>query len=457
MLHRAQGFPITRKADLNADWRKHYESRTVDAQTAIAHVKSGDSVAFCRGREPEALGLALAARKDDLRNVRISLPQPGRDFGWYDDESWKSSFLVTVGLSTGLSREGINQGWIHFRVNADFSWSTPELGYNPSYGADVYLVEISPPDEHGYCSFGASVWDKPTAVRTAKLVLAEVNPSMIRTFGENFVHVTEIDYFVHNQASTGWTISRTPKHEIPALAKRFAELASGLVRSGDTIQMGLGTITEWLPRAGAFDNLTDLGLFTEITPRGTTALVKDGVITNKYKTIHTGKCIAAAAGGGRNDVAFINGNPKFELYTVDYVVNPVTAAQHENFVAMNQGLAVDLAGQATAESLGSMQYSGAGGQPAMALGALMSKGGRSILFLPSTSNDGKKSRVLPELPQGTAVTVPRYMTDIVVTEYGVAHMRWKTLQERANALIAIAHPDFRKELGDYLKRRFISL
>jgi 4-hydroxybutyrate CoA-transferase len=227
-----------------------------------------------------------------------------------------------------------------------------------------------------------------------------------------------------------------------------------LVHNGDTIQMGVGTITEWLPRAGAFDNLTDLGLFTEITPRGTTALVRGGVITNRHKNIHRGRCIAAAAGGGRDDVAFINGNPMFELYTVDYVVNPLTVAQHENFVAMNQGIAIDLTGQATAESIGPFQYSGAGGQPAMAMGALMSKGGRSILFLPSTSNDGKKSRILPELPQGTAVTVPRYMTDIVVTEHGVAHMRWKTLQERANALIAIAHPEFRGELTSYLKRRF---
>ena len=454
MLHHVRDIPITRQPDFSVDWKRYYESRTVEAEFAASHVKSGGRVAFCRGREPQALGLALAARRDELENVRVSLPQPGRDFGWYDDPSWASAFQVEVGVGTNLSREGINRGWILYRINVDMTESTPTLGSNPSYGADVYFVEISPPDEHGFCSFGASVWDKPMAIKTAKYVAAEVNPRMIHTFGENYVHVTEIDHFVQNEAPTGWTVSRTPKHEVPDLAKRFSELASGLVKNGDTIQMGLGAITEWFPRAGAFDNHVDLGLFTEITPRGTTKLIEGGVITNKYKTIHKGVCVATAAGGSRDDVTFINENPMFELYNVDYLINPLTAAQNENFIAMNQGMAIDLTGQSTAESLGTFHWSGPGGQPSMAMGAMMAKGGRSVLFLPSTSNDGQKSRVVPELPQGTAITIPRYLADIVVTEYGVANLRWKTLRERADALVGIAHPDFRKELADYAKNRF---
>ncbi|MEE9284855.1 MAG: acetyl-CoA hydrolase/transferase C-terminal domain-containing protein [Dehalococcoidia bacterium] len=454
MFNRVRDIPITRKPDFAADWRRHYESRLVDAETAVSHVKSGNHVAFCRGREPQALGLALAARRGELQNVRVTLPQPGRDFGWYDDDSWTDSFQVEIGITTELSRPGVNKGWVLFRVNADMAESSPDLGANPSYCADVYIVEISPPDDHGFCSFGASVWDKPMAIKTAKLVLGEVNPRMIRTYGENYVHVTEIDYFVKNEAPTGWTISRTPTREIPPLAKRFAELVGGLVNSGDTIQLGLGTISEWLPRAGAFDNHVDLGLFTELTPRGTTKLVEGGVITNKYKTIHRGRCTSTAAGGGRDDVAFINENPLFELYNVEYVVNPLTAARCDNFVAMNQGMAIDLTGQSTAETLGTYQWSGPGGQPAMVMGALMARGGRSILILPSTSNDGAQSRIVPALPEGTSITIPRYLADIVVTEYGVAYMRWKTLRERAEALIGIAHPDFRGELEKAARSRF---
>ena len=454
MLNRVRDIPITRNPDFTVDPKKLYEQRLVEPEFAVSHIKSGDRVAICRGREPQALGLAMVARRDELKGIRLSCPQPGRDFGWYDDASWTESFEVDVGIGTALSREGINGGWIQYRVNVDMADSSLDLGHNPSYGADVYMVEISPPDDQGYCSFGASVWDKPMAIKTAKVVLAEVNPRMIRTYGENYVHVSEIDYFVENEAPTGWTISRTPKTEVPSLAKRFAELVSGLVHSGDTIQIGLGTISEWLPRAGAFDNLVELGLHTEITPRYTTTLIQGGVITNKHKAINAGYCVSTAAGGGRDDVTFINGNPLFHLYNVEYVVNPMTVAQHENFVAMNQGMAIDLSGQSTAESLGTFHWSGPGGQPAMALGALQARGGRSILMLPSTSNDGKQSRIVSVLPEGTTITIPRYMTDIVMTEYGVVNLRWKTLRERSEALISIAHPDFRKELETAAKNRF---
>ena len=454
MLNRIRDIPITRRPNFLADWRKHYESRIVTPEIAVSHVKSGDHVSICRGREPEALGLALAGRRGELRNVRITVPQPGRDFGWYDDPSWAESFQIECGFVSGLVRDPVNRGFVEYRINFDPAESVPGLGYNSAYGADVYMVEISPPDEQGFCSFGASVWDKPMAVRTAKLVLAEVNPKLIRTFGENYVHVTEIDSFVQNEAVTGWTIARTSKHEAPAAVKQIAEHVSKLVKHRDTIQIGLGGTTEWLPRVGAFDNHLDLGLFTELTPRGTTRLVSGGVITNAYKSIHRGKCVSTAAGGSSEDVAFIHQNPLFELYNCEYVINPLTVAQNENMVAINQGLAIDLTGQSTAETIGSMQFAGPGGQPIMVMGAMMARGGRSIIVIPSTTNDGKSSRIIPMLPAGASITVPRYLADIVVTEYGVAHLRWKTTRERAQALVSIAHPDFRKELEQAAKSRF---
>ncbi len=446
MFTRIRDIPITHRPDFTLDWRKHYQARLVTADRAVAHVKSGDHVAFCRGREPQALGLALAARKGDLKNVKVSVPQPGRDFGWYDDVSWNDSFLVEIGYVSSIARDALKNGVVSYRANTDVSESWTTLGKNPSYGADVYIVEISPPDDKGFCSFGASVWDKPMAVRTAGLVLAEVNPRMIRTFGENYVHVTEIDWFVENPAPTGWEIASAPKSEAPAMVRQVAEHVSKLVNHRDTIQIGAGGVTEWLPRVGAFDNHQDLGLFTEITPRGLTRLVAGGVITNKYKSIHPGKCVSTAAGGTREDVTFVNNNPVFELYSVDYIMNPLTVAANENLVAMNQALAIDLTGQSTCETIGTMQYSGPGGQPSMVMGAMLGRGSRSITVVPSTTNDGKRSRIVPMLPAGTSVSVPRYLADIVVTEYGVAHLRWKTLRERAMALISIAHPDFRAEL-----------
>jgi 4-hydroxybutyrate CoA-transferase len=187
--------PTLHKPDFSIDWRAHYESRTVSAEEAVAHVKSGDRVAIARGREPQALGLALAARKEELRGVKVSVPQPGRDFGWYD-EGWQDSFEIEIGINMATCREALNARRISLRFNSDMADSHPIYGMNSTLGADVLLIEISPPDEQGFCSFGASVWEKRRAIETAKLVLAEVNPRMIRTYGENWCHVTEIDYFV---------------------------------------------------------------------------------------------------------------------------------------------------------------------------------------------------------------------------------------------------------------------
>ena len=454
MFNRLHNIPSTRKPNYSGDWQAWYKQRLTTAGQAVSHVKSGDHVALCRGREPEALGLALASRRGDLKNVRVTIPQPGRDFGWFDDPSWTESFQLECGYVSDLARPAVRDGFVLYRANLDWAEQSPEYGHNPSYATDVYMVEVSPPDEHGFCSFGASVWDKPMALRSARLVLAEVNKQMIRTYGENFVHVTEIDWFVENEAPTGWTISRTSKLDAPPVAVAVAPHIAKLVHSRDTIQIGAGGITEWLPRVGAFDNHLDLGLHTEITPRGTTKLVAGGVITNKYKSLSPGKCVSTAAGGGRDDVTFINQNPMFELYNMEYVINPLVVAQHENFVAINQALAIDLTGQSTAESIGALQYSAPGGQPVMAMGALMARGGRSILVVPSTTNDGLHSRIIPMMADGAAVTIPRYMADIVVTEFGVARLRWKSLRERAQELIRVAHPKFQKELEQHARARF---
>lgn len=444
--------PTVREADFTVDWRSHYDSRTTTAEEAVARVKPGDRVSIARGREPQALGLALAARKDDLHNVFVSVPQPGRDFGWYD-EGWDSSFQVEISHNMAASRDALTAHRIVFRNNSDLAESNPEYGVSSTLGADVLLVEISPPDEQGFCSFGASVWDKRRAIETAHLVLGEVNPKMIRTYGENWCHVTEIDAFVHNEAPTGWGILTAPR-EAPQVARDIAAQVSPLIHDRDTIQLGLGTISEWIPRLGVFDNKSDLGLHSEMTPRGTTELIKGGVFTNKFKTLYPGKCIATAGGGSSQDVKFIHMNPKFELLSMYDVIDVRVIAAHDNMVAINQGMAIDLTGQITAEGMGYYQHSSPGGQPVFAIGAQMARNGRYILVLPSTASGGKISRIVNALPEATPVTLPRQFADIVVTEFGVAKLRWKNQRDRADALIAIAHPDFRGELARAARRRF---
>src|SRR5581483_6328445 len=250
--------PTIREADFTVDWRAHYESRRTTAEEAVGRVKSGDRVAIARGREPQALGLALAARKDELRDVFVSVPQPGRDFGWYD-EGWDDAFTIEISHNMAASRDALTHHRIVFRNNSDLAESNPEYGVSSTLGADVLLLEISPPDDQGFCSFGASVWDKRRALETAKLVLGEVNPKMIRTYGENWCHVTEIDYFVENAAPTGWGIL-TPRGEAPQYARDIATQVATLIKDRDTIQLGLGTVSEWIPRLGTFDNKADLGL-----------------------------------------------------------------------------------------------------------------------------------------------------------------------------------------------------
>lgn len=331
---------------------------------------------------------------------------------------------------------------------------------HPAVGeADVLFTEVSPPDENGYCSFGASVWGKKRAVECAKLVLAEVNKNLIRTYGENYVHVSEIDYFVEHVSGgkrPGATDLLGRKTWEPGeVEKRIAQYVSTLIKDGDTLQIGVGSTSEWVAHLGALNNKVDLGWHSETTPRGIIKLVREGVITGKRKNVNRGKVIAVAVGGGdKEDMDFVNNNPLFELYDADYVLNPAVIGLNENVVAINSAIAIDLTGQIAAESVGPVLMSGPGGQLAFATGAQLSKGGHFISTLPSTAKNGAVSRIVPQLEAGTIVTIPRTLADIVVTEYGMAHLYGKTQRERAMELINIAHPDFRTELKKEAEKLF---
>ena len=427
------------------NWQEEYKRKLISAPEAANFVKSGDLVVFTVGREAHSVGLAIAARKDELKGVKVSIPSPGYDFGWYDP-GWEESFEVTVSMPTAASQQMIDER------RCDLSFGTVIPFVKDLEGrADILITEVSPPDERGFCSFGASVWNKRREIKEAKLTIAEVNKNLIRTFGENYVHISEIEYFVEHVSSggspgMGTLAGRVPKKPEPYV-KRITENVSTLIKDGDTIQIGVGRTTEPMVSLGLFDGKHDLGFHTQATPQGVISLVRDGVITGKYKTLHPGKVVATSIGGSsREEMEWVNENPLFLLVDVTYLEDIRIIAAHDNMVAINNALAVDLMGQITAETLGTKSLSVAGGQIPFVLGAWLSNGGRAITVIPSTARDGTVSRIMPALPLGTAVTIQRNCADFIVTEYGIAQLRGKSARRRVEELIAVAHPDFRAEL-----------
>ncbi len=438
------------------DWKEEYRRKLVSAEEAIKAVKSGDYVVFAQPEAP-ALGLALVSRADELTGVRI-MGGGGSDLPMYDT-SWYDVYPDTFRLETSyvlpLVRALVAERKSDFTVSGLFG--VPDM--TEAKPMDVFMVQVSPPDEHGFCSFGASLWMKKEWVRTARIVIAEANERIIRTYGDNFVHVSEIDHFVEH----------TPSGKIPGgtdilgrrttgpgeLEKSIAGYIGSLIKDGDCLEIGVGGTAEWVAQLGVLESKHDLGWHSENTVRGIGTLVMNGVITGKHKNIHAGRAVATAVGGGtKEEMDFINDNPLFEVYSSNYILDPRVIASHDNMVAINSAIALDLTGQIAAESIGTVMTSGSGGQLSFAIGAYLSRGGRSIVAISSTAKGGTLSRIVPILEPGTVVSTPRTLADMVVTEYGIARLKGKTQRERALELIAVAHPDFRAELKKEAERLY---
>jgi 4-hydroxybutyrate CoA-transferase len=436
-------------------WRDWYESRRTSAHEAVAHVKSGDRVCFSYGREPIELGMALVARAGELQDITVFSPVPARDFGWYED--WGHPFSIEYEMCLPLVRKGVEEHRFDQAVSSIFGASERPLGAGE---ADVLMLEVSTPDANGFCSLGASVWDKVERIRGATTVIASVNPKLIRTGGRNYVHATEIDWFVDHvptgQAPASADLLGRKPQDVPEHVRAIAELvAAEVLRDGDTLEIGVGLTSEYVARGEAIRERQDLGWHSEATPRGIIRLVMDGVMTGARKTVHPGKAVCTSIGGGtKEEMDFVDGNPLFELYPNNYATNPVVIAQNANMVAINSAVAIDLTGQVTAETIGRKQISTAGGQTPFAYGALLSEGGRNVVVLPSTAAGGTASRILGELPAGTTVTQTRALADLVVTEHGIARLRGKTVRERALELVAISDPAVRDDLRAQARELF---
>lgn len=432
------------------DWQDHYRRRLVSAHEAARHVKPGDHVYLPTGQQVGSVIRGLVARHDELRDVTISC-LPSADYGWFAPEL-EGRLTVNVLYANAFTRNALE------RRRADYTpfmiyghHKALDEGREEARRIDVNVISVTPPNAHGYVCLGHAVWDAKTSVRRAKMTIAVVNDHLPRTFGDSWLHVSEIDWFVADHTPLPDATARTYPPPEPWDAPIAGYVAS-LVRDGDTIQIGTGSATGNIVRVGALDDKHDLGYFSELTVPGTVELVKKGVITGRRMTTHPDKFVAATAGNSAADRAFIDGNPMFEFQAVDYVLDPRNIARNDNYVAINNALAVDLTGQVAASTIGPSVYSGTGGHFVFAMGAFMSRGGRYVCVIPSTARGGTVSRIVPQFEAGQIVTVPRDITDTVVTEYGIARLLNRSVRERAEALISIAHPDFRAELRDQARR-----
>ncbi len=439
-----------RKLSRYETWPEEYAAKLMAPEEAARLVRPGDGIGTPVGALVPTVAAGIFSRADELHDVHIYASAPLADPGWWEPGHPAFTMHVEV-FSTVVSRGAVAQRRADF-TSVPFSqqFKTEDDRGERTHPIDVALVAVAPPDHLGYCSLGLSIWNSLGLARHARNVIAEVHPAYPRTSGEGRLHVSEIDAFVEEGPMPA-------RRAIPVAADypmQLGAFVNELVHDGDTIQVGTGGLTNGLPAAGAFAGKTELGVHAELSVPGMTGLVRAGVITGARKNYHPGKYVSTQLeASGEGDIDFINENPLFELHDVSYVNNPVVIARNDNMVAINNALAIDFAGQITAESIGAEMWSGPGGQTDFAIGAVMSKGGRNVTVLRSVASGGSVSRIVPRLPEGTIVTVPRQFADYVVSEYGIARLFGKSDRERARELIAIAHPDHRAELTRALEAR----
>lgn len=427
-------------------WKEVYNSKLVSAKEAVSKIKSGDRLVTGHAvGEPSILIDEMVANKESYENVEIvhmvamgkaEYAQPGM-------EKYFRHNSIFVG---GTTRDAVASGRGEF--TSCFFSEVPKMfkqGYLP---VDVALIQVSTPDEHGYCSFGVSNDYTKPAAESAKTIIAEVNDQMPRTMGDSFIHVSEIDYMV--EVSHPVIELKPPK--ISDVEKAIGENCASLIEDGSTLQLGIGAIPDAVLLF--LKDKKDLGIHSEMISDGVVELVEAGVITNKQKTIHPGKIVVTFLMGTKRLYDFVNNNPMVEMYSVDYVNNPCVIMQNNKMVSINSCVQVDFMGQVASESVGLTQISGVGGQVDFVRGANMCKNGKSIMAMPSTAAKGKVSKIVPLLDEGAAVTTSRNDVDYVVTEYGIAQLKGKTLKDRARALINIAHPNFRPSLIEEFEKRF---
>ncbi|SMB99181.1 Acyl-CoA hydrolase [Thermanaeromonas toyohensis ToBE] len=429
---------------MGVNYKEQYRRKLISIDEAVGMVTSNCSIAaaMAASAPPGLLG-ALGKRRDEVENVRVFSALLLREFDFFLDPSMKGHFILESWFYGANERKGHELGTVSLIPSHGRDWGPRKARFDPP---DFFWGTACPMDRHGYFSLSLGVGYEKDLMAVAKTVILEINPNLPRTYGDTQVHISQVDYVVEYEAPLVEIQPIEPSEEERAIGSYIADL----IEDGSTIQLGIGGIPNAI--AKFLMNKKDLGVHTEMFTDGMVDLVEAGVITGRCKTLWPGKMVGNFALGTRKLYDFINENLAVEFQPGRVTNDPCIIARNYKMVSVNTALQVDLTGQVVSESLGHFQYSGTGGQTDTAIGAQMSPGGKSIIALRSTAKGGTISTIVPCLPEGAKVTLLRADVDYVVTEYGVAHLKARSIRERVKQLINIAHPDFRAELRDAAKR-----
>lgn len=424
---------------------KIYKSKLITADEAAALIKDGDRVVTAFGCcEPVGIERAIEKNYKNYKDVQISNMLILVDTPWVREEM-KGHITYNSFFASASNRKAISSGVADFTTC--YFYEIPKV-LKEVIKPRVGIYSVCPPDENGYVSLGTNVdYIEPT-LEHCEVKIAQVNKYVPRTFGKAMKHISEFDYFVEIDE---------PLPEVPSVPLTDVERAIGkncasLINDGDCLQLGIGGIPNAI--CEELKNKKDLGLHSEMVGDGVVDLLKSGVINNSRKQTHRGKTVLGFAFGTTKLFDYMNNNPDVEMYPIDYVNYPPNIALNDNVVSVNSCIQVDLMGQVVSDTIGLTQFSGVGGQVDFVRGATMSKGGRSIIAMPSTTKHNTVSKIVPTITENSAVTTTRNDVNCVVTEYGIAFLKGRTLKERARALIKIAHPDFRNWLCEEFEKRF---
>ncbi|MGA7878871.1 MAG: GNAT family N-acetyltransferase [Desulfoferrobacter sp.] len=448
-FHRPEGGTPTDSLDClgHVEWLNDYcPNKVVKAEQAISRIKRGSRVFIGTGcGEPQYL-IREMVRDVNLQDIVVYQMLSGTLAEYVDDRSFASRFSLKLFFISEYMRKAAFEGKVDY-IPAYLS-QISSLFSSKRIGLDVALIQVSPPDRFGYCSLGVSVDITRAGMENSKLVIAQVNPKMPRTWGDSFVHVDQIDYLILHDEPLWVYVPSMGETEI---AKRIGHYVSQLVPNGATLQIGFGQLPYVILKY--LDGKRDLGIHTQLITDGFLPLFEKKVITNRKKTLLPGRVVASLCMGSDKIYNYVNNNPSFYFRNSEFVNDPAVIARNDNFISISSALEVDLTGQVCTDSLGYLFFSGIGDQVDFIRGSAMSKGGFSIIALPSTAKKGKVSRIVPSLSEGAGVATTRGDINFVVTEYGIAELQGKSIYQRVMELAQVAHPKFREELIEVAKKR----
>jgi acyl-CoA hydrolase len=425
-------------------WETEYSSKLQTAEQALQFLKSGMRVYIHPGcAEPETLVEAMMQRAPELHDVDIMHMRTMGEAPYVAPEMAGHFRHSAVFMGPNV-REAINDGRADY-IPIDLS-EVEGLFESGAMPLDVALIQVSPPDSHGFCSFGVGVDTTLTAAKYARYVIAQVNSYMPRTYGDSYIHVSDINAVVESSRP----LCEYKQPVVTDMHVRIARNVAGLIEDGAVLQTGIGGIPDAV--LSLLMDRKDLGIQSELVTDAVIPLIEAGVITGARKNFKPRKIIIGFVIGTKRIFQFVDNNPLFEFHPTSYSNDPFLIARNDNMVAINSALQVDLTGQVCSDSIGTRFYSGIGGQVDFLRGASRSKGGKPIIAIASTAKDGAVSRIVPTLAPGAGVVTTRGLVRYVVTEHGVAYLHGKSIRERAQALIEIADPKFREELFKYCER-----